>query len=582
MSKKMPVRGRLSRGHLWSMIGFAALSLGLISVDWVEIQAQDATPEVKKDPFAEKAAQRKEARKKALAAANAASAPAARPTPGTGQKLDAVALTKIIDQEVQRKLAEEKIPVSPLAGDAEFFRRVHLDLAGTIPTAEKVAAFLDSNDPNKRSKAINELLENPRFGQFIGEIWSGMMLPRESNNRKLDHSPMVKWLAENFNKNTPLNEMVFDLITSTGDQDVNGAVTYFVANPTIDKITDNVSRMFLGVQLQCAQCHNHPFTDWKQKEYWGMAQFFIKTKLTANPQQAAKKGISPGIVENNAKANKKNVMPESAMKVSAKFLGAEEPKLNPADPYRPTLAKWMTSPENPFFARAMVNRFWHHLFGRGIVNPVDDMHAENAPTHPELLDALTEQFKSSNFDLKNLVRAICNSEAYQRTSGPTGDNGDDRVYYSHRVVRVMLPEQMYDSLIVVLGQPAKGKKGTEAPVAQKKGPGGPREQFVNFFRVSDEPDALQYETGIPQALRMMNSGQTNNFNMPIEQAIRSAGGSGPEKVIERIYLTGLSRRPTPEETQRIMGHVKTAAAPRTVYTDLYWAIINSSEFILNH
>ena len=581
MSKKMPIRRGLSRGHLWSMVGFAAASFGLISVDWVEIQAQETKQEAK-DPFAEKAAQRREARRKAEAEATKA---AARPTPGTGKKLDVAALTKIIDQEVLRKLTEEKIPVSLVASDAEFFRRVNLDLAGTIPTPEKVVAFLDSKDPNKRSAAINELLESPRFGQFLGEVWSGMMLPRESNNRLLDHKPMVKWLAENFDKNTPLNEMVFNLVTSTGDQDVNGAVTYFIANPTVDKITDNVSRMFLGVQLQCAQCHNHPFTDWKQKEYWGMAQFFMKTKLTANPQQAAKKGISPGIVENNAKNNKKNVLPESAMKVSAKFLGAEEPKLNPADPYRPTLAKWMTAPENPYFARAMVNRFWHHLFGRGIVNPVDDMHAENSPTHPELLDALTEQFKSSNFDVKNLIRAICNSETYQRTSTPTGDNDDDRIHYSHRVVRVMLPEQLYDSLVTVVGQPKfGGKKGGTAPVVvQKKGPGGPREQFLTFFRVSDEPDALQYETGIPQALRMMNSVQTNNLMVPMEQTFKSAGGQGPAKIIEQIYLTGLSRRPTSQETERILERIKTSnGLPRIVYADLYWAILNSSEFVLNH
>ncbi len=159
--------------------------------------------------------------------------------------------------------------------------------------------------------------------------------------------------------------------------------------------------MFLGVQLQCAQCHNHPFTDWKQTEYWGMAAFFMKTKLTMNPQMAAKKGVPVGITEAVVKkGGKKQALPDSAKIVPAKFLQGEAPKLNRVEPYRPVLARWITSPNNPFFARAMVNRFWYDLFGRGIVNPVDDMHQDNPPTHPELLAMLAEQFKSSGFDVK--------------------------------------------------------------------------------------------------------------------------------------------------------------------------------------
>ncbi len=261
-------------------------------------------------------------------------------------------------------------------------------------------------------------MSDSRFGNTVSENWSGLMVPRESNNRRLDHTPLQQWLAKQFNGGVPLNKLVFDLVTATGNTDENGATTYFVGNPTVDKMTDNISRMFLGVQLQCAQCHNHPFTDWKQTEYWAMAAFFMKTKLTANPQQAAKKGIAPGITETGKGGGKKNGLPESAKIVPAKFLMGESPKLNQAEPYRPILAQWMTSPTNPFFARAMVNRFWYQLFGRGIVNPVDDMHQDNPATHPELLAALTEQFKTSGFDTKYLLRAICNSETYQRSSRP--------------------------------------------------------------------------------------------------------------------------------------------------------------------
>ena len=251
---------------------------------WTLVQAQEAP--------AKKAAA--EAKQKAKTPQSTA------PIPGAGTKLDHAQLSKIIDEQVNRQLVADKIPVSPKSSDAEFLRRVYLDLVGVIPPADKVKEFLDSKDPAKRAKVIDELLADPRFGTHLGEMWAGMMIPRESGNRRLDHTPLQKWLAEQFNSGTPLNKTVYSLLTSIGEQDKNGAVTYFVGNPTVDKITDNVSRMFLGVQLQCAQCHNHPFTDYKQTEYWGMAAFFMKVKLTQNPQKAAKAGTSVGVFETAA------------------------------------------------------------------------------------------------------------------------------------------------------------------------------------------------------------------------------------------------------------------------------------------
>src|SRR5262249_40355216 len=192
----------------------------------------------------------------------------ARPTPGAGTKLDAQALAKIIDQEVASRLKEEGVKASPQADDAEFLRRAYLDLTGVIPPVEKVKAFLDSKKPDKRAKLIEELLTDPRYGKSLAEIWANSMMPRESNNRRLLTTPLQEWLTAEFNKNTPWDKLVHELITATGEQAKNGAVTYFVANPTPDKITDSVTRMFLGVRLECAQCHNHPFVSWKQDEYW--------------------------------------------------------------------------------------------------------------------------------------------------------------------------------------------------------------------------------------------------------------------------------------------------------------------------
>ncbi len=514
----------------------------------------------------------------------ARAAPAARAIPGAGTTLEARALARIIDQEIERRLAAEGAKASPLADDAEFLRRVYLDLVGVIPPADKVAAFLDSKDADKRAKVVEELLADSRYGHWMAENWTNAMLPRESNNRRLKSAPLVSWLAEGFNANKPWDKLVHELLTATGTQAENGAVTYFIGNNTVDKMTDSVTRLFLGVRLECAQCHNHPFTSYKRNDYWGMAQFFWKVRLTANPQQAAKKGISPGIVESNRPfGRKKGGLPESAKKVPARFLQGPEASLDRSEPYRPVLAKWLTAADNPFFARAMANKVWAHFFGRGLVNPADDMHADNPPSHPELLAALTEQFKRSGFDVKYLIRAVVNSQTYQRSSRPSADReAADPSLFSHMAVRVLTPEQLYDSLTGVVGKPGRGPAFARKGFGGKKGPlFGPREQFIAFFRVEDGADPLEYQAGIPQALRLLNSPLLNNTNAVVNQAV-SRGENDPPRVVEQLYLAILSRRPSPEELQRRVEYVRRQTNPRTGYSDLAWALLNCSEFALNH
>ncbi len=528
------------------------------------------------DPAAAQENPRKNAAAKARRKAGDAKADGKSVT--AGKQVEAQALARIIDQQIERRMQTEGVKAAPRSDDAEFLRRVYLDLVGVIPTAERVQAFLDSKDANKRALVIDELLADPRFGKQLAEVWSGLLLPHDSNNRRLSEAPFVHWLTEHFNANQPLNQLVHDLLVSTGNQDENGAVTFYVANPSVDKMTDNVTRMFMGVQLQCAQCHNHPFTDYKQAEYWGVAAFFMKTKLTVNPNQAAKKGIAPGIMETNKAGNKKQALPESAKIVPAKFLRGEEPKLVEAEPYRPVLAKWITSPDNPFFARAMVNRFWYQVFGRGLVSPVDDMHADNVPAHPEILETLTEQLKLHNFDLKFLLRAICNSETYQRSSVSSSQDAPDLDLYAQRLVRAMTPEQLYDSFSTVLQAKDERAKGENKAVA-KRGPITGRENFLTFFRVED-PNPLDYQSGIPQALRLMNSPMSNGLNPAIAAILRTPGT--PAQVAERIYLTALSRRPTAEETRRVTEYVGRQGDVRTAYGDVLWALLNTSEFVLNH
>lgn len=496
-----------------------------------------------------------------------------------GEKLEAPALAKAIDQAVNQKLEAEKVKASTQADDAEFLRRVYLDITGVIPAADKVAAFLDSKEPNKRAKLIDELLADSNYGRHQSDIWTLLMFPSESVNRRLQSGPLTKWLEKEFNSNTPWNKLVTGLVTASGTQEENGATTYFLSNPMVDKMTDSTTRLFLGVQLQCAQCHNHPFTAWKQSEYWAMAAFFMKTK-PENTRKAAKDGASPSLSESNTPNRGKNQLPESAKIVPAKYLQGEVAKLDPKEPYRPVLAQWMTSGSNPFFARAMVNRTWAQFFGRGLVNPIDDMHEGNLASHPELLKQLSDQFVASDFDLKHLIRAICNSEAYQRTSRLTaGVVEEDNKLLAHMAIKALTPEELYDSLAKAMGETPKG---ADAP--RKGGNGGrpvagPRAAFATFFRTDENADPTEYIAGIPQALRLMNSAQLNGNSGLIAQAIKQGS---PEKAIEWLYLGTLSRRPTSTEVQKMTGHIAKASDTKKAYGDILWALANSSEFALNH
>jgi hypothetical protein len=311
-----------------------------------------------------------------------------------------------------------------------------------------------------------------------------------------------------------------------------------------------------------------------------MAAFFSKVKAD-NPKNI-KKGFDNtkiGVTEGPGR-RAKDFLPESAKTVPAKFLGGPEPKLSPSEAYRPVLAQWMTAPDNPFFAPALVNRTWAHLFGRGIVHPVDDMLPENEPSHPELLDALARHIATTGeYDAKFLIKAICLSDTYQRTSKPTADNKADTALFSHMRMKVMSPEQLFDSLAQVTGNIGESDGPKRPKLAMLRGgPVGARAQFVNFFLAGAETaSAVDYEAGIPQALRLMNSPIANNPGM----ARRIVGSSTrPEEAIEAIYLAVLSRRPTAEERSMLQEYVAKASSPGMGHSDILWAMFNGSEFTM--
>jgi hypothetical protein len=558
------------------VLAACALALGAIA-----LAVQTPSDLLAQDAKAKKAKQKaKEEVRPPVADKDAKPAPSeVKPPAAPAHPMPTTELARTIDRHIDARLDSAQVRPSPLTTDAEFLRRASLDIAGVIPTPEQAAAFLDDRSPDKRAKLIDQLLAKPTYGRRMADLWTTLMYPIDSDNRFVSKAPLHGWLEEKFNDNLHWDRMAFELITATGDPEANGATVYAMSNRGVDKMTDSVGKLFLGVQIQCAQCHNHPFTHWKQTEYWGLAQFFYKVNVS-NPR-AAKDGGTISVSEDGRINRKINPVPESAKEVAPKLLGGDKLKLDSSKPYRPVLAAWVCSPTNPYFAKAFVNRLWAQYMGRGLVNPVDDLSVENEPSHPELLNALAKEFADSGFDVKQLIRGLCNSKVYQRSSKPDGDNREDRTLYSHMAIKVLTGEQLFDSLTAVIGPlaPRELPKGK----GPKGGPVGPRDQFGLFFQGSDNAPPTAYEAGIPQALRLMNSPLMASARLTnvATKAAEVTKGTTPEKAIEKLYLTALARRPTADETKKMKEFVGKQQDAKAAYGDVLWVLLQTSEFALN-
>jgi hypothetical protein len=508
---------------------------------------------------------------------------------------DPLPVAAAIDREVDRRLAEADVPTSPQADDAEFLRRVTLDVTGHIPTLARTTAFLDSNDPDKRARLIDDLLSSPDYARHFATVWRNRMVPLNPVKGKAPPDRFGPWLAEQFQRNRGWDRIVSDLLTADGDIAKEPQTAFVMANsedfrPRANLLTGSAARLFLGVQLRCAECHNHPFAPWKQADFWATAAFFgrlhINSKNKKGPPFILNEDPDPDPASAQAPAAA-IVIPLTAGKaagqvVRARYLGGTEPGLPAEGALRPAFADWVTSPENPYFARAAVNRMWAHFFGRGLVNPVDDLRDDNPPSHPALLDLLADEFRASGHDLKHLVRCLCNSRAYQRGSGALPANEKERELFSRMAVKPLSAEAFYDSLAVVFAvdksAPARNKK-PDAGRLQAASPEA-REEFVRFFRAQGDADGNGLQQGIPQFLRLLNGADLNAGSPLIDQLVHSK--LGPELAVETLYLATLSRRPRPEEVELMSGYVSRRAEPEEGYAGVLWILVNSGEFVLNH
>ncbi len=501
----------------------------------------------------------------------------------------AQALAARIDKLLAAAWAVAKVEPAPPADDAEFLRRIYLDLAGRIPSVSEVRAFLKDPRPDKRQRVIEKLLGSPRYVTHFGNYWRSLMLPEASANFQVRFTvPQFQaWLESQLRENVGYDKLARALLTvainrndgvrvgggRAGGQDPMG---FYVAKEfKPENLAASLSRLFLGVRVECAQCHNHPFADWKREQFWGMAAFF------AGIERRQQGDFTTPTGEN---ADKREITIAGTERVvPATFLDGKQPKFESGVSPRATLADWMASPDNPFFARAAVNRMWAHLLGTGIIEPVDEMvGGESTPSHPELLDELARAFAASNFDLKFLIRAITYSKAYQLTSRADDKGTDEARLFTRMPLRGLTPEQLWDSLAEATG--FHDPQGSDPNVVFRGG-NSPRQEFLTKFANQTER-AVEAQTSILQALALMNgrviAEETSIDRSNLLAGILDAPFFNTESRIETLYLATLTRPPTAKERERVLKYLDEAPDKKAALADVFWALLNSSEFILNH
>lgn len=491
---------------------------------------------------------------------------------------DVTALASAIDRFVSQKHAAEKVKSAPPADDATFFRRVNLALAGRIATPSDVRAFVADAATDKRSKAIEKILASAAYATHMTTVWRGWLLPEAVTTPEVAAAVpgFEAWLRTRVQSNHPFDKVVQELVAfpldarqvstrmTTGEEDTTTPVAFYNAKEgKPENLAAATSRLFLGVQLECAQCHNHPFAKWSREQFWGLAAFYG--------------GVTRQDGGLRELPNRREMsIPNTDRTVPATFLDDKEPAWQFKKSPRVTLAEWIVAKDNPFFAKATVNRLWGLLFGVGIVDPVDDFNEKNLPSHPELLDALATAFVDSGFDTKFIVQAICQSQTYQRASTITDPSQKDPRLFACFPVQGLTPEQLFDSLSVVVGTPLEGPGGNYLAN------GGPKRQFLETFNRMGKPTETQ--TTIIQALTLMNGGLVGEATTAKASrtlsAIMELPGLTPTDRLEAIYLTVLNRKPKADELEKTLKHVTGGKADR--YDDVLWALLNGIEFRTNH
>ncbi|HEY7155254.1 MAG TPA: DUF1549 and DUF1553 domain-containing protein [Gemmataceae bacterium] len=504
-------------------------------------------------------------------------------------------LRQVIDAEVRAAWQREKIVPAGRAGDAAFLRRIYLDLLGTIPSLDETRQFLGNAEPDKREKLIDKLLADARFAVQQANVWDLVLFGRNPPN--LDgtrrRESFKKWLTDKFARNEPYDRWVRDLLLAEQD----GTELFYVQyrNQPADAAVA-VSRVFLGMQLQCARCHDHPFESWTQRDFYGMAGFFVRLAVLDKPAAKGMKRFAIGEKSTGevlfSGAVKEQKPGRKGEPVPVKFLGGvaldeppppkgfKEPALKPsATPPKPLfsrkekLAAWIAAADNPYFARAVVNRVWAQFLGRGLVHPVDDLSEKNAPSHPELFQTMTDRLIAHQFDLKWLMRELVNSATYQLAAEGTAKEALPSRHERARV-RPLSAEELLAAVRTATGSDAAGLKLGDDVTAY----------FLRYFGTPTNGRG-EFQGGLAEHLFLNNSSQ-------LRQMIQRRKGNLADKLlaskepwerrVEELFLSVLTRPPTDEERKKLVAYLSAEGKPESLVEEAIWALLNTAEFRFNH
>ncbi|MDZ4779386.1 MAG: DUF1553 domain-containing protein [Planctomycetia bacterium] len=485
-----------------------------------------------------------------------------------------------VDQHVFDKLRLMQILPSDLCTDDEFIRRAHLDVVGELPTPEETRAFLSDPNPWKRSHLIDALLERPEYSQFWALKWGDLL---KLGNKRVSQAGVHKfhhWLVSAVARNMPYDEFARELLTASGSTFANPAANYYRTATDTNECTETTSQVFLGVRIQCAKCHNHPFERWTQDNYYGIGAFFHRV--------ARKSGSVPDELVVFASRSGEIVQPRTGKQMPPWLPLVGDAQVPDDEDRRQAFAEWLTRPENPFFARVAVNRIWGHLMGRGIVEPVDDFRDSNPPANAPLLDALAEDFAAHGFDWKHTLRTILNSRTYQLSSRTNSFNAQDVKYSSHTATRLQTAEQLLDAICQVTGVPEKypglpaGIRATQLPSPDVDHP------FLKTFGQPARETACQCERGadsnLSQALQLINGPLVHAKLKDEHNRFRTlvAAGKSDRAIVTELYLSAFSRPPSEQELAVADRHIAASGDRLAALEDLCWAVINANEFLFQH
>ena len=501
-----------------------------------------------------------------------------------------------IDTLVHNKLKKIRITPSGVCDDNTFVRRAYLDIIGVLPTPEAVKAFAADKSPDKRSKLVDDLIARPEFVRMWVMKWAELLQIRTQNNQFYYKNAVLyfEWLREQFEQDQPMDKIVQELLGARGGTFSNPAGNFYQVERDTLKLTENAAQIFMGMRIQCAQCHNHPFDRWTMDDYYSFASLFAQVgRKTGEDNRET-------IIYNRGSGGVRHIVGNRDM--PPKFLGADGPEirkdangkmvsgfpLKDGADRRVALAEWLASSQNPFFAKNMANIVWAHFLGQGIVEPVDDVRISNPPSNPELLDELGKRFQESDYNFKQLVREICNSRAYQRSVQSTKSNQSDTRNFSKSTIRRVRAEVLLDIISQVTDTQNKFRGLPNGSSAVEIVDGGTSTFFLTTFgratRTTVCSCEVALEPNLSQALHLLN-GDTVNTKCSQGGVVRKLlqAGKKPEDVIDELYIRCLARKPTEMEKTKLMAFVgEEGRTDEEVLNDLFWAVLNSKEFIFNH